>query len=195
MIKTFQQKISDLQSSLIKLVQDDFPDKVNEAAHLCFKALSKGLPLLVCGNGGSAADAQHIAGELVGQFLSARRALNVKALNTDTSIITAWANDVSYDTIFSRQVEAYGAKGGVLLVISTSGNSRNIIEAVNTARSMNMAVIGLTGESGGKLTSCCNISLNVPATDTPRIQEMHIMVYHYMCEVIENLILLSNEHV
>ena len=193
MSKTFQQQVSELQLSLLDLVKDEFADKVNEVANLCFRALSKGLPMLVCGNGGSAADAQHISGELVGQFLLTRRALNVRALNADTSIITAWANDINYDTIFSRQVEAYGAKGGVLFAISTSGNSRNILEAANTARSMNMAVIGLSGESGGKLKSLSDISLNVPSSATPRIQEMHIIVYHYICEVIENLTLLSNE--
>lgn len=187
MKSSFQKQVVDAQQSLTRLASDEFAAKVEAAARTCHLALSKGLPMLVCGNGGSAADAQHIAGELVGQFLKVRRALNVRALSTDTSVITAWANDIGYETVFSRQVEAYGAPGGVLLGISTSGNSRNVLEAARVARSLDMSVIGLTGESGGRLAELCDVALNVPATATPRIQEMHIMVYHFLCEAVENM--------
>jgi D-sedoheptulose 7-phosphate isomerase len=140
---------------------------------------------LVCGNGGSAADSQHIAGELVGKFLKERRALNVRALSVDTSVITAWANDVSYDTVFARQVEAYGEPDAVLWVISTSGNSRNVVLAAKKAKELGMRVIALTGEGGGDLSQVADILLSAPSSLTPRIQEVHMMVYHYLCEQVE----------
>ncbi len=187
MISKFQNQIAELKKCIDSLVQNEFEVKLNEAVHICVKALNNRLPILVCGNGGSAADAQHIAGELVGQFLKPREALNVRALNTDSSVITAWANDVGYDTVFSRQVEAYGAQGGVLIAISTSGNSKNVLNAAKVAKTIGMNVIGLTGNTGGDLLDHCRVCLNVPSKITPRIQEMHVMVYHYLCEMIENL--------
>jgi D-sedoheptulose 7-phosphate isomerase len=181
----FQKQISEIQECLKQLARDEFSNKINYAARICNDALSNGLPILVCGNGGSAADAQHIAGELVCHFLRPRRALNVRSLSCDTSVITAWANDVDFSSIFSRQVEAYGSPGGVLIAISTSGNSLNIVNAVVSAKKKEMAIVGLTGESGGDLKENCTVCINVPAVATPRIQEMHMIVYHHLCELIE----------
>jgi D-sedoheptulose 7-phosphate isomerase len=188
MIPNFLRQIRQIQGLLSELANEAFAQRLEQAVQICHQALANQRPLLVCGNGGSAADAQHIAGELVGQFLRARRALNVRALTTDSSILTAWANDVDYETVFSRQVEAYGCTGGVLLAITTSGNSRNVIAAARVARESGMKVIGLTGQRGGTLAPLCDVLLDVPSTTTPRVQEMHMMVYHYLCEAVECLV-------
>jgi len=148
-------------------------------------ALRIGKPLLVCGNGGSASDAMHITGELVGRFLLERRALNAICLSSNPAVLTAWANDYSFETIFSRQVEAYGAAGGVLLGISTSGNSKNVIAAFEQARAMNMKTIALTGEGGGRLSALCDYLFAVPSRATPLIQQAHLCLYHYLCQRIE----------
>ena len=141
--------------------------------------------MLVCGNGGSASDAMHIAGELVGRFLKERKALNCVCLSSNPSVLTAWSNDYSYDTVFSRQTEAYGAPGGVILGISTSGNSRNVIEAFRVAKDMEMITIGLTGEGGGKMAEVTDILVEVPSRSTPMIQQVHICLYHHICEQVE----------
>lgn len=148
-------------------------------------ALRKGKPVLVCGNGGSAADAMHITGELVGRFLLERRALNVICLASNPAVLTAWANDYSYETIFSRQVEAYGQPGAVLIGISTSGNSKNVIAAFQRARSLSMKTIALTGEGGGQLAPLTDYLFAVPSRSTPLIQQAHICLYHYLCGAIE----------
>lgn len=142
-------------------------------------------PMLVCGNGGSAADAMHIAGELVGRFLKERPALKCIALTADSAILTAWSNDVGYDTVFARQVEAYGETGGILLGLSTSGNSANIVEAFKTARMLEMTTIALTGEGGGKLAQHSDILIDTPSKHTPYIQQIHLCLYHYICEAVE----------
>lgn len=159
--------------------------KVDKAVDAIAASLSEGKPLLVCGNGGSASDAMHIAGELVGRFLKERRALNCICLSSNPAVLTAWSNDYSYDTVFSRQVEAYGLKGGAIIGLSTSGNSRNVIEAFKTARQLGMTTIGLTGESGGKMADCSDILIDVPSRSTPLIQQVHICLYHYICEKVE----------
>jgi D-sedoheptulose 7-phosphate isomerase len=148
-------------------------------------ALSARLPVLVCGNGGSAADAQHIAGELVGRFLKERRGLNVIALAANPAVLTAWANDYDYESVFGRQVEAHGRPGGVLIALSTSGNSANVVQAAEAARREQMKVVALTGETGGKLASLAHALLAVPSRHTPRVQEAHIALYHYLCEHVE----------
>jgi len=183
--KPFSQQIADLQSCLAQLDHDALQERLDRAAAAIGDALVAGKPVLVCGNGGSAADSQHIAGELVGRFLKERKALNVRALTVDTSVITAWANDVSYETVFARQVEAYGQAGGVLWAISTSGNSANVLRAVEEARRHGMTILALTGQNGGKLAGLADILIPVPSTLTPRIQEMHVMLYHYICERVE----------
>jgi D-sedoheptulose 7-phosphate isomerase len=159
---------------------------IEKAAQEIIGCLKAGGKLLIFGNGGSAADSQHIAAELVGRFKMDRKALSAIALTTDTSTLTAIANDYGYDAVFSRQVEALGAEGDVALGISTSGNSKNVIDALNKARSMGLRTIALTGDDGGKAKTVADISINVPSRDTPRIQESHIMIGHILCDLIEN---------
>lgn len=159
---------------------------VNEIAHLCIKALKKGNKILFAGNGGSAADAQHLAGELVNRFGFDRPGLSAIALTTDTSVITSISNDYGFKKLFSRQVQALGKKGDVLIVLSTSGNSANILEAINEALNAGISTIGLTGKSGGKMLNLCDICLMVPSDETPRIQEAHILIGHILCSIIEN---------
>lgn len=160
-------------------------DRVEKAVDLIVETLRHDRPLLICGNGGSAADAQHITGELVGRFLKERRALNAICLSANSSVLTAWANDYDYREVFARQVEAHGTNGGVLLAISTSGNSPNVVGAAETARGLQMPVVSLTGRGGGALAEFSDILLDVPSDETPFIQQAHICLYHFMCERIE----------
>jgi len=159
--------------------------RVDRAIEMISEALSEGLPLLVCGNGGSASDAMHITGELVGRYLKERKALNCICLSSNPAVLTAWANDYSYETVFSRQVEAYGRAGGVILGLSTSGNSANVVKAFETARSLGMSTIAMTGEGGGKVAAVSDILIDVPSKRTPDIQQVHICLYHYLCEMVE----------
>lgn len=168
------------------LRDDNLLSSVKMAAGLCVDALKKGRKLLIAGNGGSAADAQHMAGELVNRFLSERPGLSAIALTTDTSVITSVSNDSGFDEIFSRQVEALGKPGDILLLISTSGKSPNILKAAETAKRQKITIIGLTGKTGGDLTRLCDLSINVPSTETPRIQEGHNLIIHIVCGLIEN---------
>ncbi|MDG1295925.1 MAG: D-sedoheptulose 7-phosphate isomerase [Saprospiraceae bacterium] len=148
----------------------------------CFKGDGK---VLFCGNGGSAADAQHISAELSGRYKLDRKPLFAEALHVNTSYMTAVANDYSYDEVYSRMVEAAGRKGDVLVAISTSGNSSNILRAIEKARSVGMHVVGMTGQSGGAMKENCDILLNAPSSNTPRIQECHILMGHIICELTE----------
>jgi D-sedoheptulose 7-phosphate isomerase len=150
--------------------------------------LGAGGTLLVCGNGGSAADAQHIVAELTGRFFRDRRPLRALALHANTSSLTAIGNDYGYDEVFAREVGAHGRPGDVLLALSTSGNSRNVLRAIEAARDKRMSVIGLTGEIGGKMRDLCDVCLCVPSASTPRIQECHILVGHTICELLERLL-------
>lgn len=161
-------------------------ENIERAAEAIIDSLKKGGKLLIFGNGGSAADSQHIAAELVGRFKMERAALPAIALTTNTSTLTAIANDYGYDVTFSRQIEALGVKGDVALGISTSGRAKNVIDALNKAKSMGLRTIALTGNDGGKMKGMTDISINVLSGDTPRIQESHIMVAHILCELIEN---------
>ncbi len=167
------------------LLTNGLVDKIEEAAALLIRTYQKKGKLLLCGNGGSAADAQHIAAELVGRFEKERRALPAIALTTNSSNLTCIANDYDFETIFSRQVEAQSQKGDLLLAISTSGNSKNIVKAVETAKKLGVTVIGLTGKSGGKLKGKVDLLLNVPSEETPRIQESHILIGHILCDLLE----------
>lgn len=159
--------------------------RAEQAIDAIVESLSAGKPMLVCGNGGSASDAMHIAGELVGRFLKERKALNCVCLSSNPAVLTAWSNDYSYDSVFSRQVEAYGAAGGILLGISTSGNSRNVIEAFRVAKGMGMITIGLTGQGGGIMSELTDILVDAPSHSTPMIQQVHICLYHHICEQVE----------
>ncbi|PWC59591.1 phosphoheptose isomerase [Azospirillum sp. TSH7] len=161
------------------------PARVEAAVDAVTAALGANKALLVCGNGGSASDAQHITGELVGRFLKERRGLKAICLSSNPAVLTAWSNDYSYDTVFSRQTEAYGEPGGVILGISTSGNSRNVIAAFEVAKQMGMTTIAMTGEGGGKMAELSDILLDVPSRSTPLIQQVHICLYHYLCEQVE----------
>lgn len=158
---------------------------MDRAVALAAEALRADRPLLVCGNGGSAADAQHIVGELVGRFLRERRALKAICLSSNPAVLTAWSNDYAYETAFSRQVEAYGEAGGVLLGLSTSGNSANVLRALEAARARGMATIGLTGEGGGRMAALCDVLLAVPSRATPAIQQVHQVLYHCFCAALE----------
>jgi D-sedoheptulose 7-phosphate isomerase len=148
-------------------------------------ALAAGKPLLVCGNGGSASDAMHITGELVGRFLRERRPFKAICLSDNPVLLTAWSNDYSFESVFARQVEAYGEKGAVLLGISTSGASKNVIAAFEQARKMEMITIALTGEGGGELGALADHLLAAPSRNTPLIQQVHVCLYHYLCGRIE----------
>ncbi|MBI5061143.1 MAG: D-sedoheptulose 7-phosphate isomerase [Candidatus Aenigmarchaeota archaeon] len=148
-------------------------------------AYKSGGKLVMFGNGGSAADAQHIAGELVSKFYLDRPMLNALALNVNTSVITSIANDISYDDVFARQVEHLVDYKDVVIGISTSGNSKNVIKAVQVAKNKGAVVVGFTGKSGGKLKDYVNILINMPSEDTPRIQEAHILAGHIICELVE----------
>ncbi len=159
---------------------------VESASTLIIERLQAGNKILLCGNGGSAADAQHIAAELSGRYKSERRALAGIALTTDTSALTAIGNDYGFETIFSRQVEALANQGDLLIAISTSGNSPNIIKAITTARELGCHTIGLSGRDGGAMSDSCDFNIIVPSDDTPRIQEMHILIGHTICQAIDD---------
>ncbi len=160
-------------------------DSIEAIAENCTRALRDGNKILLCGNGGSAADAQHIAAELSGRFKLDRQPLFAEALHVNSSYVTAVANDYNFEEVYRRAVEGLGRKGDVLIAISTSGNSQNIILAADQARSQGMIVVGLTGASGGKLVESCDIATRVPSSDTPRIQEAHILIGHIICELVE----------
>ena len=159
--------------------------RIEEAAAHCVMALCGGGKLMFCGNGGSAADAQHWAGELVSRFYYDRPGLPAIALTTDTSILTAIGNDYGYDYVFARQVEALGRAGDVLVAISTSGNSPNVLRAAGAAKALGMHVIGFTGRAGGKLAPLADLCFRMPSDETPRIQEGHEFVGHLLCALIE----------
>lgn len=170
------------------LADDERMADVVRAAQLCVTSLQRDGRILVAGNGGSAADAQHFAGELVSRFYFDRPALAAIALSTDTSILTAIGNDYGYELVFSRQIEANGRAGDVFVAISTSGNSPNILRAIEVAKARGLVVIGLTGETGGKMASLCDVCLRAPSTSTPRIQECHIVLEHFICAYVEDAI-------
>ena len=159
-----------------------------QSAEVIADAFKADRKLLICGNGGSAADAQHIAAEFVNRFMIERPPLPALALSTDTSIITSIGNDYSFDQIFSKQIKAIGREGDVLLAISTSGESKNVITAVKVARDMGIKTIGLTGKGGGKMAKMVDILLNVDSDVTPRIQEVHITAGHIICDLIDHIL-------
>ena len=187
-MRDFPDTLRRAQSIIDALDQPDIVSRVEPAARLHADVLHSGRPLLVCGNGGSAADAQHIAGELVGRFRKERKALPAIALGSDAAVLTALGNDYGYEQVFARQVEAYGVSGGLLWAISTSGNSPNILAAAERARRLGMRVLALTGSGGGKLAAHADLLLDVPSTETPLIQQAHQVIYHYLCESVEEWI-------
>lgn len=178
--------LSHSATPLNEMVQDKcLHDAVSQAIEVSLEALRKGLSILVCGNGGSAADAQHLTCELVGRFLCERKALSVICLSSNMATMTALGNDYGYPEVFSRQVEAYGQPGAVLIGLSTSGSSLNVIRACQVARHLKMTTIAFTGKTPGQLGKDADILITVPATHTPIIQQLHTCLYHYFCEQIE----------
>ena len=177
-IKTKQQILED--KGLLTEIENVIDEMV--------RAFNNDKKVLLCGNGGSAADAQHIAAELSGKFYLDREPLFAEALHANTSFLTAVANDYSYNEVFARAVKAKGRRGDVLIGISTSGNSPNIIKAIETANKLKMITVGFTGQNGGKMKGLCRYLIKVPSNDTPRIQEVHILIGHIICEIVEKKI-------
>jgi len=174
------------------LTDSDLLGKIQQAADSCIECFQKQGKVLLCGNGGSAADAQHIAAELSGRFYYDRDPLYAEALHVNTSYVTAVANDYAYDEIFARMLKAAGRKGDVLIGLTTSGNSVNVIKAFQQAKSVGMITVAFTGETGGKLAELADICLKIPSVDTARIQEAHILTGHILCEIIESAIFPKN---
>ena len=170
------------------LADGEFLARIQKAADIIIASLQGGGKIHFCGNGGSAADAQHLAAELSGRFYYDRPPLNAEALHCNTSYLTAVGNDYGYEHIFARLLRGTAKKGDVLIGISTSGNSRNILEAYGVCRDMGINIISMTGETGGKMKEQSDLLLNVPSTDTPRIQESHILIGHIICELVESAI-------
>lgn len=169
-----------------KLLQNkESIDTIFRAAELVVSAIKSGKKIMICGNGGSAADAQHIAGEFLCRFYKDRNPMPAIALSTDTSVLTSISNDYSYDEVFSRQVRGLGKNGDLLLGISTSGSSKNVFQAFNVAHTLGIKTILLTGEVEKEIASISDIVITTPSTDTPRIQEMHLLIEHIICEIVE----------
>ena len=169
-----------------QMLEDDVMiQKIEAVTNAVVNAFKNGNKVLFCGNGGSAADAQHLAAEFSGRFYTDRDPLFAEALHVNTSYLTAVANDYSYDVVYSRLVKGMGRKGDVLIAFSTSGNSTNIIKAVEQANELEMITVGFTGASGGKMKNLCEYLINVPSSDTPRIQESHILLGHIICQLAE----------
>lgn len=185
-----KERVEEVLEEKIKELNDikkdkSFQEKMEKTIEYITSSIENGGKVLICGNGGSAADAQHIAAEFVGRFVMERKGFPAIALTTDTSNLTAIANDYSYDDVFRRQVEALGKKGDILIGISTSGNSENVIRAIEEAKNIGMKVIGLTGKTGGKMKDICDVPFVFEIKDTARIQELHMMTYHLICEFSE----------
>ena len=174
--------------STVKNMQQNCSQDIEKIATLCQGALQHGRTIFFCGNGGSAADSQHLAAEIVGRFLKERRGMPAVALTTDTSILTAVGNDYGYEQIFARQVQALVRPGDVVVGLSTSGNSPNVVAAVEVAKTMGAVTIGMTGGTGGKLAELCDACLVVPSNVTARIQEAHILVGHIICEILDEVV-------
>jgi D-sedoheptulose 7-phosphate isomerase len=177
-----------LQTSALHLQrasEGSYPASVAAAIELLAEALMAGRKLLVFGNGGSAADAEHICAELVGRFVTARAPLAAIALTTNTPLLTAWSNDVGFDDLFARQIEALGHSGDVAWGISTSGSSANVVAGLARARATGLRTIGLTGAGAGRMREHCDVLMEAPAMETPRIQEIHLVTYHAICAELE----------
>jgi len=182
-IKNIIQASIDVKQHLLK--NEELIATIEKVIAMIVKAFQNSKHVYFCGNGGSAADAQHLAAEFSGKFYSDRKALPAEALHCNTSYLTAVANDYSYDVVYSRIIDGIGHEGDVLVGMSTSGNSKNIIKAFEKAREKKMITVGFTGTSGGDMRSCSDYLINIPSTDTPRIQESHIMAGHIICQLVE----------
>jgi D-sedoheptulose 7-phosphate isomerase len=184
-----KEKIQETIENLNKLLcNEQYIKLISDTADLIVHAMKSGNKLMICGNGGSAADAQHVAGEFVCRFYRNREPLPAIALSTDTSVLTSISNDYSYNDVFGRQVTALGKSGDILLGISTSGNSKNVFEAFKVAKEKGIRTILLTGAVEGDIAKLSDIVIKTPSTDTPRIQEMHLIIEHITCEIVEKKI-------
>lgn len=186
--KIIEQIKSSISTKELILADSEIISKIEQATEKIIAAYLKQKKTLLAGNGGSAADAQHIAGEFVSRFYFDRPGLASIALTTDTSVLTAIGNDYGYEHLFARQIQALGVPGDVFIGISTSGNSKNIIEALKTCREKDIFCIGLTGKNAGQMDKFCDICIKVPSVETPRIQESHILIGHIICGLVENKI-------
>ena len=180
-----KQELQAHQEVIVKTIESLAPE-IEQAAKMMVETLKSGHKILLCGNGGSAADAQHIAAELTGRYKSERRGLPAIAITTDSSALTAISNDYGYARVFDRQIEALAQEGDLLLGISTSGNSDNILSALTLANEIGCKTLGMSGKSGGKMNGVCSLNLVVPSDDTPRIQEMHILIGHILCQAVDD---------
>lgn len=185
MLKMIEKELQAHKETIEKTIEVMIP-KIEEASKMVVETLKNGNKVLLCGNGGSASDAQHISAELVGRYKTERRGLPAIALTTDTSILTSIGNDYGFDRIFDRQVEALVQKGDLLIGISTSGDSLNVLSALLLAKEMGAKTLGLSGKGGGKLNYACDVNLVVPSDDTPRVQEMHILIGHILCQAVDD---------
>lgn len=186
MLKTIENEINSHAEVFEKSVAA-MQHHIYTASIICVEALKQGKMIYLFGNGGSAADAQHIAAELTGRYKTDRVALPAIALTTDTSALTAIGNDFGFDNVFKRQLEAFAKEGDIVFAISTSGNSANVIEALKVAKQRKCKIIGLSGKGGGAMNEYCDINLVVPSDNTPRIQEMHIFIGHTICQIIDSV--------
>ena len=168
------------------LLKEEIISNIKTVTDVIIDALINGRKVLIFGNGGSAADAQHFAAELSGKFKKIRRALPAMALTVNPSVVTAIANDFGYERVFERQIEAHAKSGDIVIGISTSGNSNNVNLALQSANNLGCFTVGLIGKDGGKMKSFCDLEITVPTSDTPRIQEAHILIIHIICELVEN---------
>lgn len=182
---TIKQTITQSINIKRRLLDAKYISSIERISHTIINVLRNKQKILVAGNGGSAAEAQHFAAELINRFELEREGLPAIALTTNSSILTSIANDSSYDLIFSRQIETLGLKGDIFLAISTSGNSPNIIQALKTAKKVGLTTVGLLGKDGGKAKKYCDLALIVPSQSTPRIQESHQMIFHILCQMID----------
>ena len=187
MLEYIRANIEESIAAKEKLLRDEaLLGTAAKVAGLCVEAYQRGNKLLICGNGGSASDALHMAGELVGRYQMERRGVSAIALNANAAVMTAISNDYDYDNVFSKQIAALGKAGDVLFGISTSGNSPNIVRAIQEAGKRQILTVGMTGRDGGQMRSCAEYLVDVPSDNTPRIQEMHILLIHTICGLIEN---------
>ena len=185
MMQMVQGEMESHKETIEKTIEE-LQNHIYTACIVASETINNGGKILLFGNGGSAADAQHIAAELSGRYKSERRGLPGIALTTDTSVLTAVGNDYGYDRVFDRQVEALAREGDLLIGISTSGNSKNVLRALSLGRNIGCKTIGLSGKDGGAMDDFCDVNIVVPSDDTPRIQEMHIMIGHIICQAIDD---------
>lgn len=185
MDKMIQNEIA-LHVKAINEVEKNLQNDIQKACKMAIECIQKDAKVLLCGNGGSAADAQHIATEFTGRYKTERRGLCAIALTTDTSALTAIGNDYGFDRVFSRQVEAIAKENDLLIAISTSGNSQNIINAIQEAKRKKCKILGLSGKNGGLMNEICDLNVVIPSDNTPRIQEMHILIGHIICQAIDD---------